>query len=74
MEVAGFINFFLEDEILLSFIQEVEGRGERFWSSELRQRKEEKTQVEFVRVSILPVLCMWVTASALLLETVCLVS
>ncbi len=51
VEVAGggFINFFLEDEILLSFIQEVEGEGEDFGAVNLGKGK--KTQVEFVSVN-----------------------
>ncbi|HXL02118.1 MAG TPA: arginine--tRNA ligase [Candidatus Atribacteria bacterium] len=51
VEVAGggFINFFLEDEILLSFIQEVEKEEEDFGTVDLGKGK--KTQVEFVSVN-----------------------
>ncbi len=51
VEVAGggFINFFLQDKILLSFMPEVEEEGENFGAVDLGKGK--KTQVEFVSVN-----------------------
>ncbi|HPU08531.1 MAG TPA: arginine--tRNA ligase [Candidatus Atribacteria bacterium] len=51
VEVAGggFINFFLEDKVLFSFIQEAEGEKEDFGAINLGRGR--KTQVEFVSVN-----------------------
>ncbi|MDI3542705.1 MAG: arginyl-tRNA synthetase [Candidatus Atribacteria bacterium] len=51
VEVAGggFVNFFLQDEVLLSFISEVVEEGEDFGAVDLGKGK--KTQVEFVSVN-----------------------